>query len=129
MKPESQRIAIGEACGITVKEYTRNDHRKCFCVQDRNGICIGDFGAPLNATVTLADAVHYLPNYLNSLDVMHEAEKVLTDEQGSMYRHILSMNSDGPLAKYLTVERAMCHATAAERAEAFLKATSKWEKS
>lgn len=44
----------------------------------------------------------------------------MSREQGVKFRLLLSMNSDGPKAKYLTVEAAMCHAKSNERADAFL---------
>lgn len=69
MKPEEQRIAIAEACGL--KEYQSpagaywygEDHPSC---QD---------GATL----------WELPDYLNDLNAMHEAEKILTPKQRDAY--------------------------------------------
>lgn len=60
---------------------------------------------------------------------MHEAEKALTDDQSVMFRYLLHKNSDGPKRTFNTVEAAMCHATAAQRAEAFLRALNLWEES
>jgi hypothetical protein len=61
---------------------------------------------------------HDRPNYLNDLNVMHEAEKVLTDEQWDTYCYRL----DG-----VGGMRHCTHATASQRAEAFLRTIGKWE--
>jgi hypothetical protein len=56
-----------------------------------------------------------VPDYLSDLNAMHEAEKVLTLEQKSVY--CLELNK---------LIYGMC-ATAAQRAEAFLKTLGLWE--
>ena len=61
-----------------------------------------------------------VPNYCACLNAIHEAEKVLTKSQLVKYRLLLASNSDGPNKQFLTVEAAMCHATARQRAEAFI---------
>ena len=68
----------------------------------------------------------YLPDYLNDLNAMHEAEVALTEEQAEKYEAYL--NSPGmyieggyPSTLYLY------HATAAQRAEAFLKTLGLWK--
>jgi hypothetical protein len=107
--PEQQRKAIAEACGWTYKPAVD--------FWERNGQLVhGDKGQPT-----------YLPNYLNDLNAMHEAEKVL-DPKGK----------DGSYEYWL---RTVCHiperesangryfyrATAAQRAEAFLRTIGKWK--
>jgi hypothetical protein len=57
-----------------------------------------------------------LPDYLADLNAMHEAEKVLTYEQLDDYYFGLAKRMVRPF-----------HATAAQRAEAFLCAIGKWE--
>lgn len=59
------------------------------------------------------------PNYCTDLNAMHEAEKVLTGDQRSIfYPRWLGgfMSRTGPI-----------YATASERAEAFLRTLGKWE--
>ena len=57
-----------------------------------------------------------IPDYCNDLNAMHEAEKVLDEEQWHDYvEHVGG-----------TWEQAM-HATARHRAEAFLRTLGKWE--
>ena len=60
-----------------------------------------------------------IPDYLNDLNAMHEAEKVLTSEQVTSYVYLLeSMNDRWSTPAF---------ATAAQRAEAFLRTIGKWE--
>jgi hypothetical protein len=91
MTPEQQRIAIAEACGWTDTQ-----------------IIDGKYGQT------------DVPDYLNDLNAMHEAEKVLTYEQGGKMT--------------LWIQRMTCagygpqlFATASQRAEAFLRTIGKWE--
>jgi hypothetical protein len=67
-----------------------------------------------------------IPNYCGDLNAMHEAEKVLapknwdrfSEKWWEYYHHLL----DGDVHKTI-------HATARQRAEAFLKTLGKWEES
>ena len=59
-----------------------------------------------------------LPNYLNDLNAMHEAEKVLSDQQADAYTTTLCLE--------VQPEPKLYHATAAQRAEAFLRTLGKW---
>lgn len=61
-----------------------------------------------------------LPDYLTDLNAMHEAEKVLTGHQWTDYANVLT--DIGPCSR-----RGMIHATAAQRAEAFLRTVGKWD--
>ncbi len=64
-----------------------------------------------------------MPDYLNDLNAMHEAGKCLTREQQSRYHSaLITLIGTGPDPDQLIV----C-ATAAQRAEAFLKTIRKWE--
>jgi len=74
---------------------------------------------------------HTIPNYLNDLNAMYEAEKLLTDEQAQGYFDNLS-NVTGARLDTLGVQYGVCHfkmynATAAQRSEAFLKTLSLWK--
>ena len=66
---------------------------------------------------TLHGIVRNCPDYCNDLNAMHEAEKVLNKEQWVAYGRELSRLNVFP----------MVHATAAQRAEAFLRTLGKWE--
>jgi len=106
MTPEAQRVAIAEACGWSTGAASAS-HR----TQD--------------GVRRYLDAIN-TPNFPNDLNAMHEAEKVLTaDDQLSDYgRHLLSITKDW--RPYWGPTR-VAHATAAQRAEAFLRTIGKWE--
>jgi len=61
------------------------------------------------------------PNYCTDLNAMHEAEKVLTDDQFKWYTHWVEKLM--PETKY----RCYLCATARHRAEAFVRSLGKWE--
>jgi hypothetical protein len=65
------------------------------------------------------EAWHPLPDYLNDLNAMHEAEKVLDKRQEDIMNSTLWDIMDG--RKYLW------HATASQRAESFLRTVGKWK--
>ena len=106
MTPEKQRIAIAEACGWD--GIFKNDEGE-YCGHQPNQPRFTEW-------VTNAP----LPDYLNDLNAMHEAEKVLTDDQYDDYRRHL-----GKAANYLW--RGIFSATAAQRAEAFLRTLNLWQ--
>jgi hypothetical protein len=113
MSPAQQRIKIAEACGWLVN----ND---------------GDTGiSPINVEQGLTDrqiCSWKLPDYLQDLNAMHEAwltlPHYLRDRfEGQLYSIVIGQaefnrNDDAP---YIT------NATAAQRAEAFLKTLGLWE--
>lgn len=117
MSPEAQRIAIAEACGW--KQHA-----------DGVGFYQGEFHA--------FKASHKLPDYLNDLNAMHEAEKVIPQLDRCLYHGNL-IKSTGPdgivdlvddYGERSTSEStsfyALIHATASQRAEAFLRTLGKW---
>lgn len=113
MKPEAQRIAIAEACGWLVLES--------HCWEDQAKPC--GRHVPDGKWETI-------PDYLNDLNAMHEAEKVLTNEQWPEYiRHLAGETKcdDWPTC-FLNMDacRMIAEQTAAQRAEAFLRTLSLW---
>jgi hypothetical protein len=102
MKPEQQRIAIAKACGLK-KEIGVTGFVRW---RDKEG---------------LRD---YLPNYCNDLNAMHEAEKTLSCNDKQKYLDILA---DAPREDiYITCADSV-FATAAQRAEAFLRTVGRWK--
>jgi len=98
MNKEKQRIAIAKACGWSdcdpdIIQYAarRPD---------------GSWGI--------------MPDYLNDLNAMHEAEKSLTVSQWAYYL-------DNLTDPYSPNWEAAVRATAAQRAEAFLRTLNLWE--
>lgn len=111
MTPEEKRIRIATACGWEIRasgQYKNQATHQLF----HNGKLI--------QTRYIDVELSSLPDYLNSLDAMHEAEKALDWDQQVKFRIYLMMNSDGRKATYRTAEAALCHATVAQRAEALL---------
>lgn len=115
MKPEEQRIAIAKACGWQFIPAYYN----------------GEDQPPEFTTVT-PDGKHlcgYYPDYLNSLDAMHEAEEVLATaaHQNRYYSEIADITWSNLETGYRQVVFNQLTATAAQRAEAFLKTLSLWK--
>lgn len=100
MSPEAQRVAIAEACGW-MHVFPGNHTPQIY-------------GYPPKPTgIGCGDAV--VPDYLTDLNAMHEAEKVFRDceiKWREYRRHVQNQ---------LEPHRHELHATAAQRAEAFLR--------
>jgi hypothetical protein len=95
MKPEQQRIAIAKACGWNNDDIER-------------GYALCQFS-------------EIVPDYLNDLNAMHEAEKLHADDGKWTERYWLA------LYEATQETRWPYDASAAQRAEAFLKTIGKWE--
>lgn len=68
---------------------------------------------------------HQLPNYHGSLDAMHEAEKALTVAQRITYANQIGVVMSGGAVRRAIPDWWYIHeATAAQRAEAFLRTLS-----
>ena len=116
MSPEQQRIAIAEACGWTALTEEQ------------------PFMTALPKHWQGAESRMPLPDYLNDLNAMHEAEEMLNRNQLYLYGNEL----DRITLPKNKIEMAYVHgpeagmypelfrATAAQRAEAFLKTLGKW---
>lgn len=106
MTEEAQRIAIAESVGWTE---------------------ISDWGAGgINGKHPTGPWVEVIPDYLNDLNAMHEVEKMLTNRQKEKYLDILSDFTEGRRdTSYVWHDTVF--ATAAQRAEAYLRTIGKWE--
>jgi hypothetical protein len=110
MKPEQQRIAIAKACGFTNVKIGMNRITLLGTRRKKRGP---------------------VPDYLNDLNAMHEAEKVLNEKQVTWYMQKLTQ------IRYMSGVSGMIGcmidkivlATAAQRAEAFLLTLGLWEES
>lgn len=111
MTPEAQRIAIAEACG-----HDTGLMEVCHCGDSVKNHSNEHSPVPM---LSLDD----LPNFLADLNAIHEAAMTLTDEQKKQYCSILVDVADA-YWDFETVE-----ATAAQRAEAFLRTIGKWDDS
>jgi len=97
MTSEAQRIAIAEACGWHIIE--------------------GEPPTGLNKNWTHSDFC-FIPDYLNDLNAMHEAEKLLKSEQHFTFQVELARVIN---TTTYPLNFALLHATATQRAEAFLR--------
>ena len=109
MKPEQQRIAIAEACG----------YRNIALREDPDE----GFGPLLTGFKNDNQFDEQIPDYLNSLNAMHKAEKTLSPKDKREYAYQLN---GGYYTSGLDDTFDIVHATAAQRAEAFLKTIGKW---
>ena len=116
MSPEAQRIAIAEACGWRIYES--------------NGITY--YERPGGDVYNHVLCVECLPDYCSDLNAMHEAEAGLGEGQKMPYaRKLLEIVTGCPphlIGGFLnggTLWDAV-FATAAQRAEAFLKTLNLW---
>jgi hypothetical protein len=111
MNPEQQRIAIAEACGW---RHTPSEANPNFWYNEKYKT-----NSPwITYSARNEDG---LPDYLNDLNVMHEAEKVLDDSQLIAMDEYLSR-----IFKPKPGFKLLWQATAVQRAEAFLRALGKW---
>ena len=117
MNKEAQRIAIAEACGWTGIRMSRRwefSDDPC-CAADWSGLCPNTEGW------------EHLPDYLNDLNAMHESEKVLRNERNTGYFQPGGFGHyRGLLMSTLGHADSCIHATAGQRAEAFLRTLNKW---
>ena len=113
MNPEKQLIAIAESCGW--KNVDAGAGR------------VWGFTTRHKGTPSESDVCVDVPDYLNDLNAMREAEKVLTPTEFEAYRWILWGLCKQP--QVTEWNRAYLSATAAQRAEAFLRTIGKWEES
>lgn len=105
MTKEQQRIAIAEACG-----YERlTQHEAVWRYKGSKIYTLGN-----------------LPDYLNDLNAMHEAEKVLNELSWMHYLRNLAEIVRKPKQCEIRISQYV-QATATQRAEAFLRTIGKWE--
>ena len=101
MTYEQINAAIAEACGWTNVS-----------ARHRSGRCPG--------VDELYVGHEFLPDYCSDLNAMHEAEKTLTDANMFVMAHHIERLVSAHGQHYF-------HATARQRAEAFLRTLGKWE--
>jgi hypothetical protein len=110
MNQEKQRIAIAEACGWVMKTE-QVEHTNGYQWTETRKFWVSPHGKRGE-----------LPDYLQDLNAIHEAEKVLRDDREAAFRGWLWLAHGQP-----ELRCAIVHATAAQRAEAFLRTIGKWE--
>jgi len=133
MKPELQRIAIAEACGWKMllpsqhigesKEQPMYWQWLCNCWDWINK----DYKviwavAPEDVDpqgISTFEPISPVPDYLNDLNAMHEAEKILI-EFSHYIEFVMYLNDT------VTDSFPVAHATASQRAEAFIRTLNLW---
>jgi hypothetical protein len=117
MRPDDQRRAIAASQGIT---KIRDDW----------------WGWRLDGIEYPGDMprIAQVPDYLTDLNAMHQAEKNLTPEDWTPYHGQLADATGFSYDDTMSTKEAeaewmhrVCHATAAQRAEAFLKVKGLWQ--
>ena len=68
-----------------------------------------------------------IPDYLNDLNAMHEAENVLKQRWSNYCEKLLEIVEPEPRSLEVCHYWNLLHATASQRAEAFLRTIGKWE--
>jgi len=107
MTPEQQRIAIGKACGFEPFSKPESAFGSWFTPD-----------TPKNRREWTQSTV--LPDYLNDLNAMYRAENTLSEQQRSMFLYLL--HGENVTDKIWN----LVHTSAAQRAEAFLRALNLW---
>jgi hypothetical protein len=122
MDKNKQRIAIAKACGWT-SQIIEIEHNEGYPWVEKLTIWTDPLGKD-----------EFLPYYLHDLNAMHKAEEALSNLQWT--RYIAWLHLSNPVDEWwqdlsdtdkLDAMRTSAHATAAHRAEAFLKTLNLWE--
>ena len=103
MTNEQINVAIAQACGWTILKKP-----------------LSGFGFAAYAKEPNGDPSPGIPDYCDDLNAMHEAEKVLTDDQFKWYTYWVEKLMPETGFRFL-----LC-ATARQRAEAFVRSLGKW---
>lgn len=101
MTDKQINAAIAEACGWTEIQNTMDG-------------CYG-LKSPTRGYIRI-------PDYCTDLNAMHEAEKIMTKDQWEDFVDYLVNDWSTP-----DPWKEVCHTTARQRAEAFLRTLGKWE--
>ena len=129
MTEQEMRIAMAEACGWKGPDHpdTRN-HIKDWPFSHDKHIWV------LNPKSEI-DPISSIPDYCNDLNAMHDAEKLLIQNDQIHYvTHLWQTNPQSKLDGYKFNQKyfsqviwwTLTHATARQRAEALLKAKGLW---
>lgn len=141
MTHEEQRIKIAELRGF--RWYEVYDHtalsgrRLCFRLPPECGVANPHWKGTVSETwfadpqESLEHVDTYCPDYPNDLNAMHEAEKMLTVESGQVGKYLYELEKvcvvSGCEARNKNQQLRFIRATAAQRAEAFLRTLNLWK--
>ena len=121
MKPLEQRLAIAEACNLSrlapIEQRTRTGKK------DPNGVVLWFMEEHHGGAATWAK----VPDFLNDLNACREMEEALSYDQRILYCDLLEKFDQANTERHAWFR--ITHATAPQRAEAFLKTIGKWKSS
>ena len=123
MTPEAQWIAIAEACGWkheAIKAW--QDYTEALRQFQHAEISCEEF---YRRHLRLDPPPIAPPDYLTDLNAMHEAEATLDEHDQARYQDVLAFMFVSSLETYPLFQ--VIHATAAQRAEAFLRTIGRWK--
>lgn len=125
MTAEKQRIAIAEACGYKIIDSPTTAWFVRLQKPDGNPVC--SVGKESRDNIwPAAIAWNWIPDYLNDLNAMHEAERHIPLSKLHDYWNLLRKIDTHPRFQGAVVSNGIS-ATAAHRAKAFIKALGLWE--
>lgn len=121
MNKEKQRIAIAVACGYKIVDSPKTAGFVRLQKPDGSPVCSVGEESRDNLWPS-ALSWNWIPDYLNSLDAVHEAVETLRHKDGPEWfdfqKHLMDICGS---------TMNCIQATAAQRAEAFLKTLGLWE--
>lgn len=115
MTPEAQRIAIAEACGWNIPSHCKT--KRLMAGESKRAVA----GAPPDFGWHPDGRSGDLPDYLNDLNAMHAALKILSDAQKYEYLEQLAFVS-ATMDGFCVIEATSDHC-----AEAFLRTLNLWK--
>jgi hypothetical protein len=121
MSADEQRIAIATASGWTRIEMVRVTFRS----ENYSGPEHVPVGNPPHAKSEVKNWRWDVPDYINNLNAIHESESSLDEKQLNEYGFALDAVVERDLGDIPSYGH-LAHATAQQRAEAFLKALNLW---
>jgi hypothetical protein len=111
MTPEAQRIAIAEACGWMHVRSLGCQYRRWHDIDGKR----------------YGETIECLPDYLNDLNAMASAEKMLPCERlGDYLNRLVELTGYCDTKTFTQANFDLATATASQRAEAFLRALNLW---
>lgn len=125
MKPELQRIKIAEACGWEQCLNARGQRYLVFGLSNIKGT------TPIGIEPLAEGSLDFIPDYLNDLNAMHDAEQILWrmdwNNRYAFNDNLASILRGRVVNRNEWDAETLLDATAAQRAEAFLRALNLWE--
>ena len=124
MTPEAQQIAIAEACG-----WKMHDHPDCLAKKE-GWVSRGWETWVMNPSGLLVFK-HDIPNYLNDLNAVHDfvSQKFKSKFMLAEYEYMLRACLADGRPTFEVAGYELANATAAQKAEALLKALNLWKES